>query len=494
MSNATLWPLYHDVVAKPEFHREWWEAYVQVNQRFADAAVEAAAKDGVVWVHDYQLQLVPADGASSAARPADRLLPAHPVPAVGAVQAAALARLDPRGSARRRPGRLPAARRRGELRPAGAGPARATRRTATGSASRTAGPSSARAYPISIDVTSFEKLAASPEVEARAAEIRADLGDPTLGPARCRPARLHQGHPATAACVRRADRRGPVSASRRRSSSRSRHRAANGSTSTRRSATTSSAGSAGSTATSAGSAARRCSICTRPTPVTEMAALVPRRRRDGRDPVRRRHEPGRQGVRHVPARQHRRACAVGVRRRLRRAQAGLPGQPARHQRRSGGDAGRRCTRRPARRPGGCGRCASRYASTTSTPGPRASSTIWPPTTSVTGRAIELSSDVLSLSRHHGSRQPDRRAAGNSPTRRLRCTNRGVRFATVLTQIRSPVGRPPARGPDKGEGPAKYEFAEPSFVPAVTLRNDQPSDRSSRVRHHAAPASCPAWRR
>ena len=35
-SNATLWPLYHDVVAKPEFHREWWDAYVAVNQRFAE--------------------------------------------------------------------------------------------------------------------------------------------------------------------------------------------------------------------------------------------------------------------------------------------------------------------------------------------------------------------------------------------------------------------------------------------------------------------------
>ena len=31
-SNATLWPLYHDVVAKPEFHREWWDAYVDVNR------------------------------------------------------------------------------------------------------------------------------------------------------------------------------------------------------------------------------------------------------------------------------------------------------------------------------------------------------------------------------------------------------------------------------------------------------------------------------
>jgi trehalose 6-phosphate synthase len=37
-SNGTLWPLYHDVVAKPEFHREWWDAYVAINQRFADRA------------------------------------------------------------------------------------------------------------------------------------------------------------------------------------------------------------------------------------------------------------------------------------------------------------------------------------------------------------------------------------------------------------------------------------------------------------------------
>ncbi|MGN6250419.1 MAG: alpha,alpha-trehalose-phosphate synthase (UDP-forming) [Marmoricola sp.] len=59
-SNATLWPLYHDVVAKPEFHREWWDAYVTVNRRFAAAAAERAAKNAVVWVQDYQLQLVPA--------------------------------------------------------------------------------------------------------------------------------------------------------------------------------------------------------------------------------------------------------------------------------------------------------------------------------------------------------------------------------------------------------------------------------------------------
>jgi trehalose 6-phosphate synthase len=57
--NATLWPLYHDVIAPPQFHRRWWEAYVTVNRRFARAAAGQAAPGATVWVHDYQLQLVP---------------------------------------------------------------------------------------------------------------------------------------------------------------------------------------------------------------------------------------------------------------------------------------------------------------------------------------------------------------------------------------------------------------------------------------------------
>ncbi len=58
-SNASLWPLYHDLVAKPEFHREWWDAYVRVNRRFAERAAMIASEGATVWVHDYQLQLVP---------------------------------------------------------------------------------------------------------------------------------------------------------------------------------------------------------------------------------------------------------------------------------------------------------------------------------------------------------------------------------------------------------------------------------------------------
>ncbi|CAM2925155.1 alpha,alpha-trehalose-phosphate synthase (UDP-forming) [Skermania piniformis] len=58
-SNATLWPLYHDVIVAPEYHRRWWAAYVTVNRRFADVTAKAAAPGATVWVQDYQLQLVP---------------------------------------------------------------------------------------------------------------------------------------------------------------------------------------------------------------------------------------------------------------------------------------------------------------------------------------------------------------------------------------------------------------------------------------------------
>jgi trehalose 6-phosphate synthase len=58
-SNATLWPLYHDLIVKPEYHRKWWDSYVEVNRRFAEATARAAAPGATVWIQDYQLQLVP---------------------------------------------------------------------------------------------------------------------------------------------------------------------------------------------------------------------------------------------------------------------------------------------------------------------------------------------------------------------------------------------------------------------------------------------------
>ncbi|WP_425556607.1 alpha,alpha-trehalose-phosphate synthase (UDP-forming) [Garicola koreensis] len=58
-SNGTLWPLYHDVIARPQFHRHWFDAYRRVNRRFAAAAAQVASIGATVWVQDYQLQLVP---------------------------------------------------------------------------------------------------------------------------------------------------------------------------------------------------------------------------------------------------------------------------------------------------------------------------------------------------------------------------------------------------------------------------------------------------
>ena len=57
--NGTLWPLYHDSVRAPEFHRHWWRPYRAVNQRFADLAAQNLGPNDVAWVQDYQLQLVP---------------------------------------------------------------------------------------------------------------------------------------------------------------------------------------------------------------------------------------------------------------------------------------------------------------------------------------------------------------------------------------------------------------------------------------------------
>lgn len=58
-SNGSLWPLYHDVIVPPTFRRRWQASYDNVNRRFAEVAADLAAENATVWVHDYQLQQVP---------------------------------------------------------------------------------------------------------------------------------------------------------------------------------------------------------------------------------------------------------------------------------------------------------------------------------------------------------------------------------------------------------------------------------------------------
>ncbi len=59
-SNTSIWPLYHDAVEPPVYHRHWRATYREVNRRFAEATDRVSPRGAMVWIQDYQLQLVPA--------------------------------------------------------------------------------------------------------------------------------------------------------------------------------------------------------------------------------------------------------------------------------------------------------------------------------------------------------------------------------------------------------------------------------------------------
>ena len=176
-SNATLWPLYHDVVAPPAFHREWWDAYVRVNRRFAERAAEVADDQATVWVQDYQLQLVPQ--MLRGLRPDLRIgfflhIPFPPTELfqqlpwrrqiLEGLLGADLVGFQRPGAAqnfirlvRQRVGH------------------KTSRDTVHLPEGRTV---TAKAFPISIDFAAIDELARHPDTVARAQQIRADLGNP----------------------------------------------------------------------------------------------------------------------------------------------------------------------------------------------------------------------------------------------------------------------------------------------------------------------------
>lgn len=181
MSNDTFWPLYHDVIAEPRYRRVWWETYVRVNRRFAEAAAAVAAEGATVWVQDYQLQLVPQ--MVRELRPDLTIGYFHhiPFPAYGLYSQLPWRRQVLEG--------LLGADVIGFQRVADAGNfARAVRRqlryqTKSSGITVPHGDGTSRialakAFPISIDASSYIELAQREDVQARAAEIRESLGNP----------------------------------------------------------------------------------------------------------------------------------------------------------------------------------------------------------------------------------------------------------------------------------------------------------------------------
>jgi trehalose 6-phosphate synthase/phosphatase len=57
--NRTIWPHFHYFTQYTSYDEVYWDAYVKINQRFADIIGETIHPDDSVWIHDYQLMLVP---------------------------------------------------------------------------------------------------------------------------------------------------------------------------------------------------------------------------------------------------------------------------------------------------------------------------------------------------------------------------------------------------------------------------------------------------
>lgn len=58
-SNETLWPLYHSFPSYANYDRAHWQCYVDVNRKYAEAIIRMAGAKDRIWIHDYQLMLVP---------------------------------------------------------------------------------------------------------------------------------------------------------------------------------------------------------------------------------------------------------------------------------------------------------------------------------------------------------------------------------------------------------------------------------------------------
>ncbi len=180
--NATIWPLYHDVIAPPVYSRRWWHCYVEVNRRFANTVAAHAAQGATVWVHDYHLQLCPT--MLRELRPDLRIgffnhipfppyelfaqLPWRREVIEGLLGADLIGFQTPDGA----DNFLRACRRLTDHHTQGAlvqvqGPGELEVRTAR-----------AAAFPISVDAEELSTLAQRPDVVRRAREIREELGNP----------------------------------------------------------------------------------------------------------------------------------------------------------------------------------------------------------------------------------------------------------------------------------------------------------------------------
>ncbi|MBV8251109.1 MAG: bifunctional alpha,alpha-trehalose-phosphate synthase (UDP-forming)/trehalose-phosphatase [Chitinophaga sp.] len=57
--NETLWPVFHYMSVYARYVESNWDAYFQVNRKFRDMVLSVAEPGDIIWIHDYQLLLLP---------------------------------------------------------------------------------------------------------------------------------------------------------------------------------------------------------------------------------------------------------------------------------------------------------------------------------------------------------------------------------------------------------------------------------------------------
>src|SRR5687768_1939446 len=57
--NKTIWPLFHYFPSYTRYDSHYWETYKRVNSVFCEAVLEVMQPGDIIWVHDYQLMLLP---------------------------------------------------------------------------------------------------------------------------------------------------------------------------------------------------------------------------------------------------------------------------------------------------------------------------------------------------------------------------------------------------------------------------------------------------
>ena len=57
--NKTIWPLFHYFPLYTVYENQYWQVYKEANKVFCNAVMKIAEPDDRIWVHDYQLMLLP---------------------------------------------------------------------------------------------------------------------------------------------------------------------------------------------------------------------------------------------------------------------------------------------------------------------------------------------------------------------------------------------------------------------------------------------------